>query len=1040
MRVWKRNGVSAPHKPLLILYALGKLLNGESRLIPFSEVDEVLGNLLKEFGPGGSRKGTEFPFWRLQNDRVWEIPAAHKVRETSKGDAVRSDLIRFDVTGGIVKGIARRIRKDSILMGEIIRNILEAHFPSPVHERILEAVGIEPTLVGNYRQEKPTAVREGTDEEQENYQAREMRQATSIRENADRVKYEALVVQLKERFPLLTNLVGKFGKDFPSERIPWVYGLLLSAATSHDRGACCLVLDKTPGTTAIAAVLLALITLQKEFPELAENYARTALSVGQRVKVKPSNHVYEYDGPWIEHPGEFRLKVQGERSWRSFPMSDVLRLELTDRFRPKGKITSKLGAFERSQLDDLLDFDTCGNNSLFRNTVLLHMAQARFSKALDEVALAQGEFEPLDRLSTFFPWGSVGTEGELKPNDDYQVIGEPIIAVTKVPEDLAFASATAEEGTKIVLADGARGLARDLQAFDDIAEQQRIVILAASEEVEALELLKDHGCPIWYLSPEEVLIGESIPEQRERKSLVGSTMRAALTRWRASIEVVSCHHNLLQSVAENLEQAETLVSDNDESDEVNDIFASLYGVLLECSECCFGAGEDTEAKLQTARELVRRYGRWLPPEFTTEIDAAVQGLAQIISGEAGYQEKADTLLNLLRNDNHQDWAVVTRSPRTAEILGRDLNEHGCDVPALPVSAIGPDSEYAGVVVLAWLGGQKFTRLKNMAVTSDIRILAFPFEAGWVSRHQERERKRERSNQMDARTRSIILGIESQFLESTSRQESDSPTAVSELSIPAFRFADRVEERRVKRPAAAGEGEESRKAQLVQFFGDCYTLLTEWAELPRLNNLIENASTSDAGLEHVGVSGLVQGDFVLFRASEDKEFIRQIAEDMIGLEEYERVRNIAGLWRSSLRRLGDSPSEVQQVLVSHGLTRNPATVAGWLQSPYQIGPGNFGDIEVIARAAEDAELSLARKDVEKSITDIRSAHRSAGGRLTQLILSHLGGHLSDLDDQPVLLDLEYGEAWVVQVDTVDFERRNYPAYLVNRLLWAEDLSS
>ena len=1041
IKVWKRKGVSAPHKPLLILYALGKLLRGESRLIPFSEVDEVLGGLLKEFGPKDSRQGTIIPFWRLQNDGIWEIPAARKVRENSRGDAVRRDLFQYNVTGGIRKSIARRIRKDSVLMCEIISNVLEAHFPPHDHERILEAVGIETTLLKEFELGDSATIREGVEEKREEYQQLELLYPRSMSENAERFGDKELIAQLSTRFPLLSRLSGQFGSDSPCEGIPWFFALLMSAATSHDRGACCFVLNTTLGTTATAAALLALTKLQAEFPMLVEEYAQSALRVGQHVRVKPSDYVYEYGGLWEEYPGRFKLKILGERlDNRSFPMKDLLRLEPTDRVRPKGKNKSDLGTFERSHLDKLLNLYSCGNNSLFRNTVLVHMARSRFSRASDEICLTAEDFEVLETLSEFLPWGSIGPNGELKSNDVYQVTGEPIIAATRVPEDLALALTVAEAGTKIVLADGARGLARDLQAFDDIADRQRLIILASPDEVEALEILKDHDCPIWHMSPEEVLIGEHSAKQRERISLVGATLRAADTRRRMSVEVVDCQHDVLQSVAESLERAATLVADNDELDEADEIFAILYSILLECGECCFGAEVETVAKLSSARELIARNGRWLPKDFTVEIDAAIGGLAKALSGNFGGQGKADALLKTIPNENYEDWAVATRSPRTAEILDRNLNQHGLDVPVLPVSTISPDSEFAGVILPAWPNSQKFTRLKNLAVTSDIRILAYPFEVQWVSRHQSRERTRERSNQMDDRTRSSILGIEPRFLSSTTRHKSNSPVQDTRSDLPLFRFVDRVEERRIRRPAAAGEGEESREAQLVQFFGDCYTLLTEWAELPRLNSLIDSANVDDAGLEHVRVSQLVPGDYVLFRASEDKEFTRQIAEDILGLEEYEKIRNIAERWRSSLRRLGDSPSEVQQLLESFGLTRNPATIAGWLHSPHHIGPRNFGDIKVIARAGGDNGLLSRRKDVVNAIRHIRKAHIAAGRQLTQLILGELVGHLNNLDDQPVLLDLEYGEAWVVQVDKVDFERRNYPANSVNRLLWADDVTS
>ena len=51
LRLRKRGEQRAPHKPLLVLYAIGKLLQGEDRLLPYSEVDEKLGNLRREFGP-----------------------------------------------------------------------------------------------------------------------------------------------------------------------------------------------------------------------------------------------------------------------------------------------------------------------------------------------------------------------------------------------------------------------------------------------------------------------------------------------------------------------------------------------------------------------------------------------------------------------------------------------------------------------------------------------------------------------------------------------------------------------------------------------------------------------------------------------------------------------------------------------------------------------------------------------------------------------------------------------------------------------------
>ena len=126
-----------------------------------------------------------------------------------------------------------------------------------------------------------------------------------------------LIGEFRRRFPLLDRLVGRFGEDTPAEEhIPLFFGFILAAAEKPGSGACCIVLDKTPGTTAIAAVLAGLLRLQRDFPGLVESYARTALARGQHVKVRPGDFVYEYEGVWEDFPDFFRLKFLGEDASR----------------------------------------------------------------------------------------------------------------------------------------------------------------------------------------------------------------------------------------------------------------------------------------------------------------------------------------------------------------------------------------------------------------------------------------------------------------------------------------------------------------------------------------------------------------------------------------------------------------------------------------------------------------------------------------------------------------------------------------------------
>lgn len=142
LNVWKRGGQRAAHKPLLVLYAIGKLLKGEDRYISFANIENNLRDLLKEFGPWRKNYQPQHPFWRLQNDEIWEIRNADRIRQTSSGDAYVTDL-RHHGIGGFSKAIANQLQNDSRLAFEIIYNLLDDHFPLTRHSEILQAVNIQ---------------------------------------------------------------------------------------------------------------------------------------------------------------------------------------------------------------------------------------------------------------------------------------------------------------------------------------------------------------------------------------------------------------------------------------------------------------------------------------------------------------------------------------------------------------------------------------------------------------------------------------------------------------------------------------------------------------------------------------------------------------------------------------------------------------------------------------------------------------------------------------------------------------------------------
>lgn len=138
--VHRRKDRRAPHKPLMLLYALGHLDAG--RLLPFAEIEGPMKNLLSRYGhPGDSRPRPEFPFWRLRNDGLWDIPEHASVTETESGDAHIRELRRLAVAGGFSPDVFDALRRDRKLVADVAQMLL-AEFPDTMRGDLIREVGL----------------------------------------------------------------------------------------------------------------------------------------------------------------------------------------------------------------------------------------------------------------------------------------------------------------------------------------------------------------------------------------------------------------------------------------------------------------------------------------------------------------------------------------------------------------------------------------------------------------------------------------------------------------------------------------------------------------------------------------------------------------------------------------------------------------------------------------------------------------------------------------------------------------------------------
>ena len=138
---WKKGGQRAPNKPLLLLYALGRLYNeGDSRVV--FESDEIrLRQLLEDFGPPRPRgHSPEYAFSRMDRDRIWRI-------DTPDGSAPALDsrraLVEANAVGQLPNKDEELLKAHPELFYQTVQRLLRDNWPDSLHSEICERVGLE---------------------------------------------------------------------------------------------------------------------------------------------------------------------------------------------------------------------------------------------------------------------------------------------------------------------------------------------------------------------------------------------------------------------------------------------------------------------------------------------------------------------------------------------------------------------------------------------------------------------------------------------------------------------------------------------------------------------------------------------------------------------------------------------------------------------------------------------------------------------------------------------------------------------------------
>ncbi|MCE8527889.1 HNH endonuclease [Ruegeria pomeroyi] len=141
IRVFARGGKLAPHKPLLLLFALSRLKNEKAERIDFNETEDVVGPLIQAYAPFNAKTTVAYPYARLANDKsnIWWIEQHEK---NASGDLNLTEARDRGLKAGFSDDVLEAFRQNPKLIDNVALNLLERNFSPSLHQDILEAVGL----------------------------------------------------------------------------------------------------------------------------------------------------------------------------------------------------------------------------------------------------------------------------------------------------------------------------------------------------------------------------------------------------------------------------------------------------------------------------------------------------------------------------------------------------------------------------------------------------------------------------------------------------------------------------------------------------------------------------------------------------------------------------------------------------------------------------------------------------------------------------------------------------------------------------------
>ncbi|TKK86265.1 hypothetical protein FDA94_22360 [Herbidospora galbida] len=133
-----RDGSPKRHQPLTLLWAIGRAVRSEERMVEWPEVKKAVAGLIREFGRAGDAATPHYPFVALHNTRLW------KLSEPPPSDRHLTWLNSADppIRGGFTRPIHDLFVRSRAAAETVVDQLLCDYFDDADEAALLGAVGL----------------------------------------------------------------------------------------------------------------------------------------------------------------------------------------------------------------------------------------------------------------------------------------------------------------------------------------------------------------------------------------------------------------------------------------------------------------------------------------------------------------------------------------------------------------------------------------------------------------------------------------------------------------------------------------------------------------------------------------------------------------------------------------------------------------------------------------------------------------------------------------------------------------------------------